>query len=125
LALKDHPITDLDKFFTFIADHFAVDGGFDFKADGYEGVWNEGTSQVGVLFAQYGKPEDAQGILNYLNANRLPDGSITSADRDGINTTFVIEGTDNLTWEYGKRQHLGATAWLSFLQESGRNPLAY
>jgi hypothetical protein len=113
-----------DKVLAFIDAHIAVEGGYDFEADSFDGIWNEGTAQVGVLCYLMGDDKRAEEIISLLQAGRLPDGSITAADRDGVSTGFKVSGMD-IPWEYDRRQHLGATAWLSFLQQGGRNPFAY
>jgi hypothetical protein len=55
-----------------------------------------------------------------LESAALPDGSLPSADRDGVSTGFAVSGTD-IPWVYKNRSHVGATAWLAFAQ-MGRNP---
>jgi hypothetical protein len=122
LALKE-PSADNHKVVDFIEQRFAVDGGYDFDADSKDGVWNEGTAQVGVLYQRLGLQTEAKRILDYLEKNRLPDGSLTSADRDGVTTGFYNSGGTS-AWTYDRRQHLGATAWLAFLQQ-GREPFAF
>jgi hypothetical protein len=122
LALGDG-IGDVEKVTAFIEKHMGIDGGYDFDADSKDGVWNEGTAQVGVLYQMLGDNASAAKILDFLNNNRLPDGSLTAADRDGVTTGFLASGTDS-PWLINHRQHLGATAWLFFLQ-LGRNPFAY
>ncbi|MDR2442197.1 MAG: hypothetical protein LBE31_01595 [Deltaproteobacteria bacterium] len=122
LALKDAPV-DSQKIVSYIEAHMSVDGGYDFEADSKDGVWNEGTAQVGVLYQKLNQKPEATRILNYLTEHKLPDGSLTAADRDGVTTGFLVSGTD-LPWKYDRRKHLGATAWLSFLEQN-RNPLSY
>jgi hypothetical protein len=126
LALRNIPNVDNLKVLRFLEEHLRVSGGwgYDFDADSGDGVWFEGTAQVGVLYRFMGDDGKADEVLAYLNANRLPDGSITAADRDGVSTGFMVPGT-NIPWKYDKRQHLGATAWLSFLQQGAKNPFAY
>ena len=53
--------------------------------------------------------------MQYLIGVAEADGSITTANRNNVTTGF--------DWEYGKRIHLGATAWLAFAQ-MGQNPYA-
>ncbi|MDR1210131.1 MAG: terpene cyclase/mutase family protein [Clostridiales bacterium] len=106
----------------FIETNMAVDGGFDFNTD-RDGVWNEGTAQAALAYKICGQSGKYAELLAYLNANRLPDGAITAADRDGVTTGFTVSGTD-LPWLYNKREHVGATAWLAFAQME-RNPFAY
>jgi hypothetical protein len=124
LCVLGEAFKDKDKVLRFVEEHMATDGGYGFAADSQTGVWNEGAAQMGVLYQLVGDEQKAEEIRAYLNANRLPDGSLTAADRDGLSTGFMVSGTDIL-WEIDRRQHLGATAWLSFLQQDGRNPLAY
>ena len=93
--------------------------GYDFNND-QDGVWFEGTAQVALAYQQAGDTEAYHRILAYLNASANPDGSITAADRNGVTTGFLVSGTE-LPWKYGKRTHVGATAWLAFAQ-LGTNP---
>jgi hypothetical protein len=98
-----------------------VDGGYDFNSD-KDGVWFEGTAQAALAYKLLGNEDKYHKILDLLNARAEPDGSITAADRDGVSTGFMVSGTD-IPWNYGKRVHVGATAWLAFAQ-LGVNPLA-
>ena len=75
------------------------------------------SSTVIVGYSKYNE------LITYLNINRLSDGSITAANRNGVSTGFLVSGTE-IPWEYGKRQHLGATAWLAFAQ-LGKNPFDF
>jgi len=105
----------------FVERNMAVDGGYDFNTD-RDGVWFEGTAQAALAYKQLGNTQKYNKILEFLNANQLPDGSIPAADRDGVTTGFLVSGTD-IPWKYDNRPHVGATAWLAFAQ-LGRNPLA-
>ncbi|MCL1846544.1 MAG: hypothetical protein FWF91_01085 [Coriobacteriia bacterium] len=122
-VLRDS-FADSDRVLRFIEERIAIDGGYDFEADSKDGVWFEGTAQMGILYHLTGNTQKAAEIQAYLEMNRLQDGSITAADRDGVTTGFLVTGTD-IPWVYGKRQHLGATCWLAFLQLGARNPFAY
>jgi len=119
LALKEE-CPDIGKTLAFIETNMAVGGGYDFNED-KDGVWFEGTAQVALAYKQAGNMEKYRKILAFLNQNAAPEGSITAADRDGVTTGFMVSGTD-IPWKYGKRTHLGATAWLAFAQ-MGKNPL--
>ena len=120
LALGDD-FKDAEKVLAFIEANMAVDGGYDFNED-RDGVWFEGTAQVALAYKQVGNSAQYEKGLAFLNQNASPNGSITAADRDGVSTGFMVSGMD-IPWNYGKRLHLGATAWLSFAQ-MGVNPLA-
>jgi hypothetical protein len=119
LALKDE-CPDIGKTLAFIEASMAVGGGYDFNED-KDGVWFEGTAQVALAYKQAGNMEKYRKILAFLNQHAAPEGSITAADRDGVTTGFMVSGTD-IPWKYGKRTHVGATAWLAFAQ-MGKNPL--
>jgi hypothetical protein len=119
LALKDD-FSDTAKVLSFIENNLKVEGGYDFNSD-QDGIWLEGTAQVAVVYKMLGMEEKYQEILAYLESQALPDGSIRSADRDGVTTGFMASGTDQ-PWLYNKRVHIGATAWLAFAQ-MGINPL--
>ncbi|MDR1432262.1 MAG: hypothetical protein LBI99_09095, partial [Propionibacteriaceae bacterium] len=73
-------------------------------------------------YRQVGNEAKYRQILDFLNGHAQEDGSITAADRDSVTTGFTVSGTD-IPWNYGKRTHVGATAWLAFAQ-LGVNPLA-
>lgn len=120
LALQD-AFDDGEKVMEFVENHMAVNEGYDFNED-QDGVWFEGTAQVAVVCLQLGNVEKYNQILSYLKENTDTDGSITATDRDGVSTGFDVGGT-TIPWEYGKRRHVGATAWLAFA-ELGVNPFA-
>ncbi|GHU64413.1 hypothetical protein AGMMS49983_10090 [Clostridia bacterium] len=114
---------DSEKVLRFLEENMAADNGYDFNTDKDGGAWLEGTCQAALAYLFAGDEAKYQEILDALNAQSLPDGSITAADRDGVTTGFMVSGTD-IPWNYGKRVHVGATAWLAFAQ-MGVNPLAY
>jgi hypothetical protein len=99
---------------------FATDGGYDFNTD-KDGVWFEGTAQVALAYKAIGNDAKYKEILAFLESNKSENGSITAADRDYVTTGFNVSGTDDLPWNYARREHLGATAWLAFA-ELGVNP---
>ncbi|MDR0944365.1 MAG: hypothetical protein LBM41_07545 [Ruminococcus sp.] len=101
---------------------FNADGGYDFNTD-KDGVWFEGTAQVALAYKTIGDEAKYNKILSFLNENTSENGSITAADRDYITTGFTVSGMDDMPWRYAKREHLGATAWLAFVQ-LGVNPLS-
>ena len=119
LALKDD-LPDTAQVLAFIEGNMAVGDGFDFNTD-RDGVWFEGTAQAALAYQQSGDSATYLKLIAYLNASAAPDGSITAADRDGVTTGFTVSGTD-IPWNYNKRTHVGATAWLAFA-ELGVNPL--
>jgi hypothetical protein len=121
LALGDE-FEDTEKVLAFIEKNMAVGDGYDFNAD-RDGVWHEGTAQVALAYLFAGDEKKYDEIMEYLNESAARDGSITAADRDGVTTGFMVSGTD-VPWEYGKRTHVGATAWLAFAQMK-ENPFAY
>jgi hypothetical protein len=100
---------------------FALDGGYDFNTD-KDGVWFEGTAQVALAYKAIGDDAKYNEILSFLIDNAAASGSITAADRDYVTTGFTVSGLGDMPWNYGKREHLGATAWLAFA-ELGVNPL--
>ena len=110
LAMPD--FADTDKVMRFVEDNMRVGEGYDFNDD-KDGVWFEGTAQAAVVYKLTGENEKYNEILSFMHRNAAADGSITAADRNNVTTGF--------DWEYGKRIHLGATAWLAFA-ELGRNP---
>jgi hypothetical protein len=120
LALGDS-FKDGAKVMAFVEQSMRVAGkpGYDFNQD-KDGVWFEGTAQAALAYKQIGATAKYKEIMAYLNANALKDGSLFAADRNGVTTGFIVSGT-NIPWKYGKRTHVGATAWLAFAQ-MGRNP---
>jgi len=104
-----------------IEKHFTVDGGYDFNND-KDGIWFEGTAQVALVYYMIGDMEKYTQILAFMQEHTGADGFLTAADRDGVSTGFDVAGT-NIPWNYNKREHIGATAWLAFA-EMGINPLA-
>ena len=107
------------KVMAFVEENMATGQGYDFNTD-KDGVWFEGTAQVALAYKRIGNIKKYEEIMTYLNANVLPDGSLPAADRDGLTSGFMVSGTD-IAWTYGKRSHLGATAWLA-LAQMDRNP---
>jgi hypothetical protein len=103
----------------FVEQNMRLESGYDFDTD-KDGVWFEGTAQVALAYGQIGDAARRAEVMAFLDANELADGSIPAADRDGVSTGFIVSGTD-IPWEYGKRPHVGATAWLAFAQME-RNP---
>jgi len=110
---------NMAKTLAFIETNMAVGGGYGFNGD-KDGVWFEGTAQVALAYKQAGNLVKYQQVLDFLNQNAERSGAITAADRDGVSTGFMVSGT-KIPWQYGKRQHIGATAWLAFAQ-LGVNP---
>lgn len=53
--------------------------------------------------------------MRYLDTQSLSDGSIPAADRDGVSTGFVINGTDVL-WEFNNSLSISSTSWYAFAQ---------
>jgi hypothetical protein len=99
---------------------FAVGGGYDFNTD-KDGVWFEGTAQTALAYKAVGDNAKYEEIMAFLNKNMSKNGSITAADRDYVTTGFTVSGMGDMPWNYGKREHLGATAWLAFAR-LGVNP---
>ncbi|MDR0974590.1 MAG: hypothetical protein LBL80_02730 [Ruminococcus sp.] len=120
LALGDS-FKDGKSVLTEVEKQFAVGGGYDFNTD-KDGVWFEGTAQVALAYKSIGDEAKYNEILSFLNENASENGSITAADRDYVTTGFTVSGMGDMPWKYGKREHLGATAWLAFA-ELGVNPL--
>ncbi|MDR1677558.1 MAG: hypothetical protein LBS44_04110, partial [Deltaproteobacteria bacterium] len=102
LSVLGHEFKDTGKVLAYLEEHLAVDGGYDFDADSKDGVWNEGTAQVGVLYRLVGDNKNAERILKYLNAHRLPDGSVTSADRNVVSKGFIFSNMVT-PWNYYNR----------------------
>ena len=122
LALGDE-LTDSEKILSFVEERMAVGGGYDFSAGDLDGIWNEGTAQMALCYFKLGNTEKYDTIMAYLKTQTGKDGSIPAADRDGVSTGFVIEGSDAL-WEYNNEQSIGATAWAAFAQ-LGVNPFGF
>jgi hypothetical protein len=99
---------------------FSVDGGYDFNTD-KDGVWFEGTAQVALAYKAIGDDAKYSEILSFLESKKSANGSITAADRDYVTTGFTVSGMGDMPWNYARREHLGATAWLAFA-ELGVNP---
>lgn len=105
---------------SFVEDRMAVGDGFDFSAGDLDGIWNEGTAQMAVCYKILENTEKYETVMAYLKTQTNADGCIPAADRDGVSTGFVIDGTDTL-WEYDNTLSIGATCWLAFAQ-LGINP---
>jgi hypothetical protein len=121
LALGED-FSDSADVLNYMEENMGTGGGYDFDTD-RDGLWYEGTAQAALAYLVCGNEAKYREILGVLNDGCQPDGSITAADRDGVSTDFMVSGTD-IPWEYDRRVHVGATAWLAFAQ-MGRNPLGY
>jgi hypothetical protein len=121
LALGDS-FGDGPQVMDFVEANMAFDEGYGFWTK-TNGVWMEGTAQVALVYHQLGEVEKYESIMAYLSTQQLDDGSIVAADREGVTTGFMVSGTE-IPWVYGKRAHVGATAWLAFAQQ-GLNPFAW
>ena len=108
---------------SFVESRMAVGGGFDFSDGDLDGIWNEGTAQMAVCYHKLKSTEKYDTVMMYLRTQTARDGSIPAADRDGVSTGFVIDGTDTL-WEYNNVQSISATAWLA-LAQLGQDPFAF
>lgn len=108
-------LDDVYDILSFIKTRIAVGSGFDFSAGDLDGIWNEGTAQMAICYSLLGDDERYEAIINYLNTQIRPDGSIPAADRDGVSTGFIISGSAIL-WEYNNTQSIGATSWFAFAQ---------
>lgn len=93
--------------------------GFDFNTD-RDGVWFEGTAQMGVAYRCLSNFAMADKCIAELRKAQLTaqntDGKgIVAACKDGLST--------GLDWEYDARLYVGATCWYIFA-ELGYNPFA-
>jgi hypothetical protein len=121
LALGDEfAQTEGEKIMTFVEENMTsalkdgAPGGYSFR-NGTGGIWYEGTAQAALAYKVIGNDAKYEEILAFLDGSALPDGSIYATDIDGLSTGFSVTGT-NIPWEYNKRIHAGATAWLAFAQ---------
>ena len=73
----------------------AVGDGFDFSAGDLDGIWNEGTAQMAVCYKILENTEKYETVMAYLKTQTNADGCIPAADRDGVSTGFVIDGTEH------------------------------
>jgi hypothetical protein len=66
-----------------------------------------------------GQPLESKAA-GWLESELAAEDCVLHVYKDGVSTGFFVSGTD-IPWEYGKRRHAGATAWLAFAQ-LGANP---
>lgn len=96
-----------------------VESGFDFNTD-RDGIWYEGTAQMGTVYAEIGLRDGWEEIQSLMDGARIPpDGGIPAANKDGLTTGFDL--SDDTPWLYYNRGHIGATGWAVF-SECGANP---
>ena len=108
-------LPDAAQVLAFVEERMTVGDGYDFSDGDLDGIWNEGTAQMALCYSLQGNTERYDRIMAYLATQADRDGSIPAADRNGLSTGFVIDGSDML-WEYNNEQSLSATAWLAFAQ---------
>ncbi len=114
LAFPDD-VEDTYAVLSFVEDRMSVGDGFDFSAGDLDGIWNEGTAQMAVCYKMIDSKDKYDAVMAYLKTEMDKDGCIPAADRDGVSTGFVIDGTDEL-WEYNNTRSISATCWLAFAQ---------
>jgi hypothetical protein len=113
-------------------------GGYDFsekpvdlppslKGRDVDGVWYEGTAHMAVAYKLIDKlvgdsnpafQRKADELVMFLKSNQTSDGGIMACDKE-LWTGFYL--SDGSPWLYYPRKHIGATAWLIFV-ETGVNP---
>lgn len=86
--------------------------GFDFNND-RDGIWFEGTAQMALAYHIIGQNDRASNILKELRKvqNYGPGANgkgLIAASHDGVTTGFE--------WKYFAKLHIGATAWLLFVE---------
>ncbi|MBN1608642.1 MAG: hypothetical protein JW940_18580 [Polyangiaceae bacterium] len=100
--------------------HHAMQGGFDFDTD-HDGVWYEGTGQMGVLYNALGSLDRWERIRSTLRGAQ-DDGRLPAANKDDVTTGFDLPMDPVRPWLHQRRAHIGATAWAVFA-ECQVNPL--
>lgn len=114
LALRER-LPEPEAVIAFIEARMSVEKGFDFSAGDLDGIWNEGSAQMALCYALLGQDDKYAALLVYFRSQSDKEGGIPAADRDGVSTGFVVEGSDQL-WEYNNTQSIGASAWLALAQ---------
>jgi hypothetical protein len=104
---------------------FAVDG-YGFKQNGDtlcgDHTWFEGTGQMALADLLAGNFQQWQFLLLLEHGNQLSSGAMPATDGDDstcVNTGLTLN--NGQPWEFFRRAHVGATAWLN-LAENGINP---
>jgi hypothetical protein len=95
--------------------HCSVSGGFDFDSD-QEGVWVEGTAQMGVVYRSLASAAFEQ-VLQGLQPLRGSNGGFPATSLEELHAG----PSASPWWTYYHRYHVGATAWVG-LAECGTNP---
>lgn len=108
-------LDDVYSIISFLEKRMSVGSGFDFSAGDLDGIWNEGTAQMAICYKVFGDEDKYQKVMRYLDTQSLSDGSIPAADRDGVSTGFVVNGTDVL-WEFNNSLSISSTSWYAFAQ---------
>lgn len=88
-----------------------------------EGVWTEGTAQVGLLDELLNRRQSARALLAAVEKNRSPDGSYYAADTTGLPTGFRLETDPATPRVYFRLASLSALSWVALAQEHF-NPFA-
>ncbi len=101
-----------------------VGKGYDFSlsADGLDGVWFEGTSQMATAYRKMGNKAWSDQLITYVSKSSTRTGGGYAADRNGLTTGFDLPDGSG-PWVYYRRVHVGATAWLA-MASYGMNPFA-
>uniref|UniRef100_A0A832A3C8 Uncharacterized protein n=1 Tax=Desulfacinum infernum TaxID=35837 RepID=A0A832A3C8_9BACT len=88
--------------------------GFDFNDD-RDGIWWEGTAQMVVALELAGRADEASFYRQHMirwQAEAL------EGDGKAIVAATVDHLTTGLDWTYGRKRHVGATAWFIFALKS-------
>lgn len=103
-----------------VSQRLAVDDGYAYS-EAKQGVWTEGTAQVGLLLLLQGKAEAAAALQAPIARNRTTDGWYFAGDTQELPTGFMLDTDPSKPRVYFRMAHLGALAWVA-LFERGFNP---
>jgi hypothetical protein len=108
--------TDRLRAVAYAESHCAVGDGFDFDSD-QEGVWIEGTAQMGVVYRALGRQTALETLMAALETHRNSTGGFPATDLAELHAG----PTASPWWTYYHRLHVGATGWVG-MAECGVNP---
>jgi hypothetical protein len=90
--------------------------GFAYSEAG-NGIWTEGTAQVGLVMALDRSSGYQTALLSAIMRNRTADGSYYAADGPSLPTGFRLQTDPTQPREYFHTPHLAALAWVALLEQ--------
>lgn len=105
---------------TSVTERLGQSRGFAYS-EALEGLWIEGSAQVGLLMTLKGLAPEAAALRAVIERQRTPEGWYYAADVAELPTGFPLETDPSKPRVYFRLAHLGALAWVA-LMDTAFNP---